>query len=126
MSNLKIEALKLRSYDSPGRVTEELPVVEQRFYVSTGFYRENNDLHYSAQDPNLLTGTSLIADISDPLEYSGIAEFWQPGAASLDEEVRTRGKIRRHWADRFDSWDVDRYFRGGDGGNSGSRSYSIC
>lgn len=47
-------------------------------------------------------------DVSDLIELQGVAEFWQPGRASLtkDDIVGTLGKLRRAWANGWDSIDI--------------------
>jgi hypothetical protein len=55
---------------------------------------------------------SYAEDVADSMEiFQGIAEFWQPARASLskDKTVGALGKLRREWANGWDSLDVQLY-----------------
>lgn len=110
LSKLRVNHYRIR------QVSESIITLEPKYIPTLGYSTGDPSdlLHLPAQSNQYLTGTIGRPDISDQFESSGIAEFWQPGAASLHErdEVACKGKIRRHWAGGFNSFDVNRYFRG--------------
>lgn len=110
LSQLLVKHLRIRS------VTENLMCLEPKYIPSTGYSTGNqfDEGFLSAQSSQYLNGNIPSIDVSDTLETTGICEFWQPGAASLDDttEVATIGKIRRHWAGGFQSVDVNKWIRG--------------
>lgn len=102
LSNLKLKVLKLNN-----SVTELVKVLEPKMMITTGYYSDaENGTREWAQDPNKLLGTVGASDISDILEQAGIAEFWRPGNLDLDD-TSTQGKLRKHWAGKFLTWDTD-------------------
>jgi hypothetical protein len=110
ISEIRLEYLSIR------QVTESLVVLEPRYIPSLGYSQSIEDGQpdlesVGSQDGRYLTGAVSQIDMADAQESSGIAEYWRPGAVSLDDEVLTRGKLRRHWAGVFDSFDVARFFR---------------
>lgn len=102
LSKCFLKCLKLND-----EIEEEITSIEPKYMLSTGLYpNSDSDERKWAQDSNHLTGTVPSIDISDPLEYNGIAEFWRP--LNTDKEVTyTEGKLRRHFAGKYLSWDTD-------------------
>jgi hypothetical protein len=75
--------------------------------ITTGYYdASGGGVREWAQNPTKLLGTVASSDISDPLEHSGIAEFWRPGNLGLDD-TSTQGKLHKAWAGKFLSWDTN-------------------
>jgi hypothetical protein len=91
------------------QTSEEFGVLEPQFMITTGLHLEGNPLGRAAQDPNRVTGIVSTPDTSDALEYQGIAELWKPQDFS-EVEVKTIGKLRREWANKFLTHDTIRYF----------------
>jgi len=89
--------------------SEEIAINEPKYFISTGYYAENNDLYQWAQDKQKLTGlVSNLSEAWDELEFQGIAEYWRP----LDfekQEVMTEGKLRRHYANQIKTYDYYKY-----------------
>ena len=93
-------------------VNEEVYVLEQKYVPSLGYYKKDfltSGKYCPTQALNYLSGLATPRDLSDPVEACGVCEFWHPGLVSLDKEILAIGRIRRHWADLFESWDVARW-----------------
>jgi hypothetical protein len=91
---------------------EIMRTLNPKVFLSTGYGTDVDVGTYLPAQHDYLTATVTTPDQADRLEVSNIAEFWQPGAVSLDSEnvVGTKGKIRRHWANGFKTYDTNKYF----------------
>lgn len=98
LSKLHIKALKLNE-----SITEEILVLEPKYMPTVGYYNDGDNNHLWAQDPNKLTAGVAAPDIPDELEAANICEFWRPP----NNDVGTKGKLRRHWANRMLTFDTD-------------------
>jgi hypothetical protein len=87
---------------------EEVVVLEPMFKITTG-YTGTTDITKPAQDPGRLSSTVTSPDMHDALEASGLCEFWKPGDLHK-EKVATLGKLRKHWANKFDTIDTRKFF----------------
>lgn len=98
LSRCFLKCLKLND-----TVFESVLSVEPKYMISTGLHPNTERLW--AQDPNKLVGLVSAPDISDPLEYNGIMELWRAGNLS-EENTTTEGKLRRHYAGKYNTWDT--------------------
>lgn len=107
LSRLSIKALVLND-----NINEKILQLEPKYIITTGRANsnENSSIYRWAQDPDRLLGTVTTTDMADQLEAAGIAEFWKPMDFDVNE-VFTIGKLRKHWANKFKSYDADKYFR---------------
>ena len=107
-SELFIEHLTLRE------TGEAFICLEARYLPSTGYAEgldaEIDPVAAGSQDGSFLTSIVSIKDMGDNVEFAGIAEFWRPGAVSLLQPVGCLGKIRRHYAGDFVTFDVAQFF----------------
>jgi len=87
------------------QIEEEFIALGSKYMISTGYYQENDPLHRWAQNKFRVVGTVTSRDNPDIQESQGITEFYHPADFS-DSQTATHGKIRRHWANRFRSWDT--------------------
>jgi len=95
LSNLAIKQLNLSE-----AVSETIAVLDTKYFITTGLFIEGDPKHRAAQDPQRLAGTIPAPDISDNMEYQGIVEMWRPLDLE-EEEVKTKGKLKRIWANKF-------------------------
>lgn len=102
VSNILLKVLTLTD-----NMHEEFVVIEPQYLITTGYYEKENELRTWSQDPQRLTGIVSGPDEHDIFEFAGIAEYWRPKDLSNDT-VATQGKIRRHWASKYGSLDVER------------------
>ena len=105
-----IDTLNLTCRDLK-EIAEEIIVTEQRYYPSAGYTNEGVPTRLPAQDPDMLTSIVSSIDMGDSYEAVGIAEYWRPGHLDL-EDVGTIGKLRRHWANKFNTFDTLKYYTG--------------
>ena len=109
-TGIRVSAFEVR-VTQPISETEEVITLNPAVLLSTGYATSEDEGLYLPSQQLYLSAVTTTADQPDRLEVSNIAELWQPGMASLDPdvEVGTRGKIRRHWAGGFDTWDTSKY-----------------
>jgi len=105
-------SVKVRRYEG---AVEEFSCLDQKYILSKGYGTSDPDSitgnsQYLPSQRKFLSGVGALRDQPDSLETVGIAELWQPGMASLDYEVGTFGKIRRHWASDWMTYDTLKYY----------------
>lgn len=104
LSNIRLNHLLLNDV-----CIEDIKIIEPKYIITTGYHSENIPLKRAAQDTSRLFGTVITKDMSDAIEHEGIAEFWHP-LDFEENEVKTVGKLKRHWANKFLTYDTIRYF----------------
>lgn len=90
--------------------SEKVLSIEPSYMITTGYTVENDRLSQWAQDPLKLVGPNANFDSPDDIDGGGVAEFWRPGDLN-EERTGCRGKLRRHWTNKFDSLDTESFFR---------------
>lgn len=110
-TGIKLSGIEVRVSEPVSRV-EQVITLNPALLVSTGYGTDEDTTgFYLPSQQKFLSAVTTTPDQPDRLEVSNIAEFWQPGMAStsVGEFVGTRGKIRRHWAGEFNTWDSSKY-----------------
>ncbi|RKZ78333.1 MAG: hypothetical protein DRQ35_06160, partial [Gammaproteobacteria bacterium] len=106
-TGIRISAFEIR-VEQVAPEQETFSTINPKIILSRGYGTDEDQGLYLPSQRKFISAITTTADQPDRLEVSNIAEFWQPGMASLDPEVAigTRGKIRRHWASGFLTYDT--------------------